>query len=50
MTDPMPGAKPRDLLIRPLTPAEIAAARRTVASNAHDPADCRRLLDLLGLL
>ncbi|MGW1679372.1 hypothetical protein [Saccharopolyspora sp. NPDC002376] len=34
---------------KPNTPAERSAATLYVASNAHDAADCARLLDMLGL-
>jgi hypothetical protein len=53
LPDPSPAVGGRDLSAlrsRPLTPAEITAARRTVAAHAWDTADCRVLLDALGLI
>jgi hypothetical protein len=53
LPDPTPSVGGRDLSAlrsRPLTPAEITVARRTVAAHARDAADCRVLLDALGLL
>lgn len=33
-----------------VTPDQVQRARVVVARNAHDAEDCRRLLDMLGLL
>ncbi|WHX19803.1 hypothetical protein QFW82_23530 [Streptomyces malaysiensis subsp. malaysiensis] len=47
-------ARPEDLarqiILRPLTEAETAAAVRTCAANAVDSADLRHLLAVLGLI
>jgi hypothetical protein len=33
-----------------VTPDQVKRARVVVARNAQDPEDCRRLLDMLGLI
>ncbi len=50
----MPSTKPglhrsREPQPAPATPEQRVAALRTVAAHAHDAADCRALLTMLGL-
>jgi hypothetical protein len=50
----MPSTKPglhrsREPQPAPATPEQRVAALRTVATHAHDAADCRALLTILGL-